>query len=198
MQQNQQKAVHQKIRRSNPYRNNRTQAATMVYANKVPIDIILTNCERLKRADINPKKIINICTINILVISIRLPVNTPARSVPITGEENRLLITPRNRKINPSDAMAYKILGNGNIAPNKLRTKYSFRFSSHFLTIFLPCKQTKDSPNSNNPLSPYPTYFCKCMGEGGVDILKLQQHNTIITLLEETEFVHQHKVSNYL
>lgn len=51
----------------------------------------------------------------------------PAIRVPITGAENRLLIIPRNRKINPSLAIAYKILGSGNIAPNKLKAKTILR-----------------------------------------------------------------------
>lgn len=41
----------------NSHRSNNTQAATIVYASKVPIDIMLTNCLRSKRAAISPARI---------------------------------------------------------------------------------------------------------------------------------------------
>lgn len=50
----------------------------------------------------------------------RLPVRIPAAKVPTTGVENLSLTCPKILNINPSDAIAYIILGNGNIAPNKL------------------------------------------------------------------------------
>ena len=55
-----------------------------------------------------------------------LPVSNPANNVPIIGEENLRLTIPKNLKIIPSFAIAYIILGRGNIAPNKLEKFYGF------------------------------------------------------------------------
>lgn len=53
-----------------------------------------------------------------------IPVNKDAKIVPKTGVLNLEFTEPRKLNINPSDAMAYKIRGNGNIDPNKLKNVF--------------------------------------------------------------------------
>jgi hypothetical protein len=75
--------------------------ATTVYANNTPILNIFTSAARSN----NPAKQL---------------VKTAALKVPITGVLNLFEMTPNSLNKSPSTDMAYKILGSGNIAPNKL------------------------------------------------------------------------------
>lgn len=52
-----------------------------------------------------------------------VPVINDANIVPKMGVLNLEFTEPRKLNISPSDAMAYKIRGNGNIDPNKLKIK---------------------------------------------------------------------------
>lgn len=83
------------------HRNIRTQAATMEYARRVPMLIILTSWPSSK-------------------IAPRIPVSSPAENVPASGVWNRGLTVPIHLNISPSEAMAYITRGSGNIAPSKL------------------------------------------------------------------------------
>lgn len=55
-----------------------------------------------------------------------LPAKIPEIMVPINGVLNRGETLPINLKITPSPAIAYKILGKGNIPPRRLNEKKKY------------------------------------------------------------------------
>ncbi len=55
-----------------------------------------------------------------IYISISLAAKNPLKNVATKGVFNFIFIFPKNLKINPSEAIAYKMRGKGSIPPNKL------------------------------------------------------------------------------
>lgn len=91
-----------------PHRKISTQEATIEYASRVPMLIILTNCVS---SNIAAKMPVIIKQLYHLVDHMKIrymdePVRSPAESVPMIGVWNRELTLPIHLKINPSEAMA--------------------------------------------------------------------------------------------